>query len=553
MAPAMRRLENAGCSLSWGIGGNSMQQSKLGLSFRIALVGLLIVPLRPATAQSLPPVEGVSLTDLSSELAHGSVTSEAITHAYLDRLARLDRRGPEIRAVIAVNPDALDEARAADRRRASGQRLGPLDGIPILVKDNIETRDPIATTAGSLALKDNVTGRDAPVVAELRKAGVVILGKANLSEWADMRSPAAPSGWSAVGGQARNHYVLDRSPCGSSSGSGAGVAASFAAAALGTETDGSVICPSSMNGLVGLKPTLGLISRTHVVPISHNQDTPGPIARNVRDLALLLSAMIASDPADPAARDADAHRADYTAGLDQASLRGVRIAVLRPTMPPDLAARFDAALAVLKARGAVLVEAPKPATTGIDDAELKVLLTDLKADMNAYLATTPPAVQSRTLADLIAFNEAHKDAEMAFFGQEHFTAAEKTAGLADPAYVAARATALRLARAEGIDAILEHANAAMIVEPGFGPAWLIDPIYGDQYSGPAASQLPAIAGYPILTVPMGLVKGLPVGLAFVGRAYSEGKLLGAGYVFEQAQHQTTAPTYAPTVRYPTAQ
>ncbi len=520
---------------------------------RLLLLGSLLMPLAPAAAQSLPPVEGVGLAQLSSELARGAVTAEAVTRAYLDRIARLDRSGPAIHAVIALNPDALAQARAADQRRARGQRLGPLDGIPILVKDNIETRDPVATTAGSLALQDNISGRDAPVVAELRKAGVVILGKTNLSEWADMRSTVIPSGWSAVGGQTRNPYALDRTPCGSSSGSGAGIAASFAAAALGTETDGSITCPSSMNGLVGLKPTLGLISRTHVVPISHSQDTPGPIARGVRDLAMLLSAMIVNDPADPAARDAGAHRADYAAGLDHATLTGVRIAVIRPTMPPALAASFDAALAVLKTRGAVLVEVPKPPAVGLDDAELKVLLTELKTDMAAYLATTPPAVKSRSLADLVAFDQAHHDAEMALSGQELFVAAEKTTGLADPAYVAARATSLRLARTEGIDAILARANATIIVEPSYGPAWLIDPIYGDQYAGPSSSQLPAIAGYPNLTVPMGLVTGLPAGLSFIGPAYSEARLLGDGYVFEQAQHLTMAPTYAPTVPYPAAQ
>ena len=324
---------------------------------RIALLTILAfaaaAPLVPAPVLA-QQVEEVSIDGLRAQLAKG-VSSEAITRAYLARIAAMDRQGPSLRAVIATNPDAIAQARAADARRKAGQSLGPLDGIPLLIKDNIETADPLPTTAGSLALKDNRTGRDAPVVARLRAGGAVILGKTNLSEWANIRSTGSISGWSAIGGQVRNPYALDRSACGSSSGSGAAVAASFAAAALGTETDGSVVCPSAMNGLVGLKPTLGLVSRTHVVPISHSQDTPGPMARSVKDAAILFSAMVGSDPADPATREADAHRADYAAPLAQASLKGVRLAVYRPAgLTPAAAARFDAALAVRKAQGAVL-------------------------------------------------------------------------------------------------------------------------------------------------------------------------------------------------------
>ena len=505
----------------------------------LAVAGCLMAP--PVQAQ---PVERLSLAQLSGELAKGRISSMSATRAYLVRIARIN---PRLHAVIAINPDALAEAKAADRRRAAGRTLGPLDGIPTLVKDNIETRDALPTTAGSLALRDNLTRRDAPVVARLRAGGAVILGKANLSEWANMRSSSAISGWSAVGGQTRNPYVLDRSACGSSSGSGAGVAAGLAAGALGTETDGSVVCPAAMNGLAGLKPTLGLVSRTHVVPISHNQDTPGPMARGVRDVAMLLTAMAGSDPADPATRDADAHRMDYAAALDAASLRGVRIAVLRPVMPAGLAARYDAALAVLRARGAVLVEAEMPHTDGLDAAEQKVLLTDLKADLNAYLATTPPAVRTRNLADLIAFNLAHAGAEMPWFAQEHFVAAEKTAGTDDPQYLAARAASLRLAGAEGLDKVLAAADASLIVQPTIGPAWPIDTVYGDQYSGPSANQLPAVAGYPHLTVPMGQVRGLPVGLSFIARPWAEGALLGAGYVYEQAAHMGAAPAFRPSL------
>jgi amidase len=499
----------------------------------------------PLAAQTAPKVEEASIGDLQTIMAKGEASSEAITQAYLARIAAMDRQGPKLRAIIATNPDALAQAKAADARRKAGKSLGPLDGVPVLVKDNIETKDPLATTAGSLALKDNVTGRDAPVIAELRKNGAVILGKTNLSEWANIRSSNSISGWSAIGGQVRNPYALDRTPCGSSSGTGAAIAASFAAAGLGTETDGSVVCPSSINGLVGLKPTIGLVSRTHIVPISHSQDTAGPMARNVRDAAILFSSMITADPADPATRDAGKYRKDYAAGLASASLKGVRIAVLHPTMRPDQSVVYDAALAVLKAQGAVLVDVERPKLDGMGEAEFQVLLTELKADLNAYLATTPPAVKTRTLADVIAFNEANKAAEMPFFAQETFLEAEKTRGIDDPEYLGARAKSKRLAGKEGIDAMLAKANATILVEPTTGPAWLTEPVYGDGGGGPSSSELPAVSGYPNLTVPMGLVKGLPVGLSFIGTAYAEQALLNAGYVYEQASKARAVPRYLP--------
>jgi len=355
---------------------------------RSSLFALALILPSAALAQAGPRVEEQSIDQLREAMAKGSATSEAVTRAYLGRIAAMNRQGPTLRAVIATNPDALAEARASDARRRAGKPLGPLDGVPLLIKDNIETADPMPTTAGSLALKDNLTRRDAPVVARLRAAGAVILGKTNLSEWANIRSTHSMSGWSAIGGLVRNPYALDRTSCGSSSGTGAGVAASFAAAGLGTETDGSVVCPSAMNGLVGLKPTLGAVSRTRVVPISHSQDTPGPMARSVRDAAILFGAMMGSDPADPATREADAHRADYVAALRPDALRGVRVAVLRPELSPDLQARYDAALAALAHAGAVLVDVPAPKTEGAGEAELLVLQTELKADLNAYLATT---------------------------------------------------------------------------------------------------------------------------------------------------------------------
>ncbi len=507
---------------------------------------LLLTAAAPAMAQSMPKVEEASIADLRSMIASGAATSESITQAYLARIAAMDRTGPTLRAVIATNPDALAQARAADARRKAGKALGPLDGIPVLIKDNIETADPVATTAGSLALKDNVTRRDAPMVASLRKGGAVILGKTNLSEWANIRSNNSISGWSAVGGQVKNPYALDRTPCGSSSGTGSAIAASYAPVGIGTETDGSVVCPSSINGLVGLKPTIGLVSRTHVVPISHSQDTPGPMARSVTDAAILFSQMIASDPADAATRDADRFKHDYAADLVSASLTGVRIAVVRPAMPADLAKAFDAALAVLKAKGAVLVDVEQPKLEGLGAAEFAVLLSELKGDLNAYLATTPAAVKTRTLKDVIAFNLANAAAEMPFFAQETFEQAEKTRGLDDAEYLGARAKSLRLAGKEGIDAMLAKAGAKLLVEPSYGPGWLIEPVYGDQYNGPSSSELPAVSGYPNLTVPMGLMRGLPVGLSFIGTAHSEAVLLGAGYVYEQASKARVPPRYLPS-------
>lgn len=509
---------------------------------RAMLVLMSVVMAAPAFAA---PDEQDDAATMAAQMAAGRTSSEAITRAALARIAAMDRKGPTLRAVIAVNPDALAQARAADARRRAGASLGTLDGIPVLVKDNIETKDPMATTAGSLALAANVTGRDAPVVALLRGKGAVILGKTNLSEWANIRSTASISGWSAVGGQVKNPYALDRTPCGSSSGSGAGVAAGYAPLALGTETDGSVVCPASINGLVGLKPTLGLVSRTHVVPISHSQDTPGPMARSVRDVAVMLGAMVGTDAADPATRDADSHRVDYAAGLAGASLQGVRIAVLRPTMGAPLAQRFDAALAVLRAQGAVLVPVEKPKLEGLGEAEHVVLRTELKADLNAYLAGAAPGVTVRSLADVIAFDDKESAREMPYFGQESFLDAQSAKGLEDAEYRGMLAKSRRLAGTEGIDAMLQAAQATLLVEPTYGPGWLIDPVYGDGFDGPSASQLPAVSGYPHLTVPMGLARGLPVGLSFIARPYGEAGLLGAGYVYEQASHVRRAPLYLP--------
>lgn len=510
--------------------------------YTICLIATILTA-RPALARDAA-VEERSIDDLQRMMASGRASSVALTRAYLARIAAMDRAGPTLRSVIAINPDALSQARALDAERRAGHVRGPLHGVPVLIKDNIETADPIPTTAGSLALRANVTRRDAPAVANLRRAGAVILGKTNLSEWANIRSTRSMSGWSAVGGLVRNPYALDRTACGSSSGSGAAVAASFAAVAVGTETDGSVVCPSSINGLVGFKPSIGMVSRTRVVPISHSQDTPGPMGRNVRDVAILLSAMSGPDPADPTT--GRTVRRDYAAGLSPTALAGVRVAVVRPAqMSADLTARFDAAVAMVRAAGATPVDVKMPELTGLDEAELTVLKVELKADLDAYLATTPPTVRSRTLDQVIAFNAAHAAAEMPFFAQDLFDDAAKTRGTGDPLYRAARAKSLRLAGADGIDAMLRQANARLIVTPTYGAAWLSDPVYGDQYGGPSASSLPAIAGYPHLTVPMGLVQGLPVGLSFIGTRGTDMMVLNAGYAFERRGPLRIAPRYLP--------
>ena len=510
---------------------------------RLALALTLATP-----AIAAPSIVERPLATLSDDLAARRITSVDATRAYLRRIAAMDRKGPTLRAVIATNPDAIAQARASDARRRAGRSLGPLDGVPILIKDNIETADPIATTAGSLAMKDNVTHRDAPVVARLRAAGAVILGKTNLSEWANIRSNRSMSGWSAVGGLVRNPYALDRTSCGSSSGTGAAVAASFAAAGLGTETSGSVVCPSSINGLVGLKPTIGLVSRTHIVPISATQDTAGPMARSVRDAAILFDAMVGSDPADPVTADADAKRVSVAAGLTAATsttggLRGRRVAVLRPDMAPDLARAFDAAVARLTAAGAIVVPVKRP-DVDIGPASLAVLLSELKVGLNAYLASTPATVRTRTLADVIAFDRANAATEMPYFDQELFEQAEKTGGLDDPAYLAALAKTTKNSVA-ALETMLKAADADLLVAPSTGAAWLSDPVHGDQSNGPSASGLPAMAGWPHLTVPMGQVDGLPVGLSFIGRKYSEAMLFAAGYAFEAQGGGRIAPAYAP--------
>jgi amidase len=489
-----------------------------------------------------------SASQESADLAGHRITSQSLIGEYRARIAALN---PEIHAVIGLNPRATAEARASDARRAAGKPLGPLDGLPIVVKDNIGIAG-LPTTAGSLALAQNVRSTGATAVRNLTRAGVVILGRANLSEWANIRSEHSTSGWSALGGLTRNPYMLDRTACGSSSGSAAAVAAGMAAAAVGTETDGSISCPASMNGLVGLKPTVGLVSRAGIVPISHTQDTAGPITRTVRDAAMLLTAMAGSDPADPATADADAHRIDYTHALNPHALSGVRLGVARFLLrgfTPETLRVFNRALAVLKAQGATLVDVDDYHVSKLAKNEDLVLRTELKADLNAYLAGSPAAVTSRTLAQLIAFDDAHPQ-EMAWFGQSMFIKAERTKGLGNPAYVKAHETNLRLAGPEGIDRLLKEHRVIALISPTQNPASVIDLVNGDSGLGPGDSTLPAVATYPYITVPMGAVHGLPVGLSFIGPKWSEARLLGLAYSYEQASHAATQPTFAPDVLHP---
>ena len=520
---------------------------------RGALLGVLMAiagggAARASAATSAYDVIGKDIATLQRAQSQGQVSSLQLVDAYLARIARIDRAGPTLRSVLAISPEARAQARALDKERGAGHVRGLLHGIPLLIKDNIETADPLPTTAGSLALADNRSGRDAPLVARLRAAGAVILGKTNLSEWANIRSTSSVSGWSATGGQTRNPYALDRSACGSSSGSAAAVAASLAAAAVGTETDGSITCPASMNGLVGIKPTVGLVSRTFVVPISHSQDTPGPIAHTVADAALLLQVMSGSDPLDPATRGADSHRPDASAVNTGSSLSGVRIGVMSASNAlPAVQNLLAAAVRRLSAAGAIIVDVIAPPDTDkLGDLELTVMLTELKSDLNAYLASTPVAVTTRTLADVIAFDRAHAASEMPLFGQELFTRAEATAGLQSAAYVQALEDSRRIAGRDGLDKIIAEHQLQALIAFTEGPAMPIDPVNGDAINGSGPGNLPAIAGYPHLTLPMGLVKGLPVGLSVIGPAWSDGTVLSIGAACERVLGAVAPPRYART-------
>ena len=521
---------------------------------KISLLGAAaLLAIAPAAAPvaamppPLPDVEGKDAATLRAEMEGGQIYEELTPLVYLDRIGRIDDYGPKLDAVIATRSqiELGDEGQRLYDERMAGKVRGLLHGIPILIKDNIEVAG-LPTTAGSLALKDNMTNRDAPIIARLREAGAIVLGKTNLSEWANIRSQDSTSGWSAVGGLTKNPHALDRNTCGSSSGSAAAVAASLAPLAIGTETDGSITCPAGVNGIVGFKPSVGLVSRTHIVPISHTQDTAGPMTLTVRDAAALMTVIAGSDPADPATGEADARKTDYVAALAPDALKGKRVGVLRDRVGDraDIVALFDAALKQMADLGATVVEISdsRNGMDGLGEAEFEILLTELKADLKTYLASLPNAEGPKTLADVIAFNNANPE-ELKWFDQGIFELAESKGGLDSPAYLAAREKAARLAGPEGIDRLLKEHGVDLLVGVTNGPAWISDLKKGDSYNGPSASQLPAVAGYPHLTVPMGAIDGLPIGLSFIGAKWRDADILAAGYAYEQASRMRVAPTY----------
>ena len=489
-----------------------------------------------------------TVADLQARMAQGTETARSLCEKYLARIKALNEQGPMLRAVIETNPDALSIADGLDKERKAGKVRGPLHGIPVLIKDNIDSGDQMMTTAGASALIGHKAKQDAFIVQKLRAAGAVLLGKTNLSEWANFRSSHSVSGWSSRGRQTRNPYALDRSTSGSSSGSGAAVAANFCAVAIGTETDGSVVSPSAVNGLVGLKPTVGLLSRSGIIPISSTQDTAGPMARTVRDAAILLGALAGPDPADPAKLPNSAPiPADYTTFLKADALTGQRLGVEKAHLngPPAVAALLKAAVAVLKAKGATIVEVELVKQINpLGEAEFDVLLYEFKEGVNKYLAGAGATV--RNLADVIAFNNAHAAEAMPFFQQETLIRAEATDGLNNAKYKAAVQKTVTESR-KIIEATLREHQLTAIIGVTTGPAWCIDWVNGDYSTGIDFSSPAAMAGYPHLTVPMGQVRGLPVGLSFVGRAYQEGPLLALGYAYEQATHKRTAPEMRPTV------
>lgn len=496
-------------------------------------------------------LEEATVTELQRAMAAGTLTSAAICAAYLQRIDAVDRSGPTLRSVIETNPEAIAIAGQLDAEREGGRVRGPLHGIPVLIKDNIATHDRMSTTAGSLALDGVMAPRDAFLVGRLRTAGAVILGKTNLSEWANFRSTQSSSGWSGRGGQCKNPYALDRSPCGSSSGTGAAIAASLATIGIGTETDGSIVCPSNANALVGMKPTVGLVSRSGIIPISHTQDTAGPMCRTVTDAAILLSAMAGVDPEDTAGRQAGgpAGAIAYTTFLDPNGLRGARIGVARKQFwgySPETDRLCEAALQALRDAGAVIIDpADIPNAGEYDGAEWQVLLYEFKAGLNRYLREWAPTARSKTLADLIAFNERERAREMPYFGQEIFELAEAKGLLTEPEYVEALATCGRLSRTEGIDQVMDEHRLDAIVAPTGSPPWPIDLVNGDHFIG-SSSTPGAVSGYPQLSVPVGYSFGLPVGLTFLGRPWSEGTLLKLAYGFEQLTQPRQPPRFLPT-------
>jgi amidase len=539
---------------------NAVLSAALTLLLAVAAFGLsarAVAAPQPAVRAPFA-LEEATIADLQQRMTSGRDTARSIAEQYIARIEAIDRSGPALHSVLELNPDALGIADRLDAERKSGRTRGPLHGIPVLLKDNIATADRMMTTAGSLALAGVTPPADAFLVARLREAGAVILGKTNLSEWANFRSTHSSSGWSGRGGQTRQPYALDRTPSGSSSGSGAAVAANLAAAAIGTETDGSIVSPSTVNGIVGIKPTLGLVSRRGIVPIAHSQDTAGPMTRSVADAAAVLTAIAGRDPNDApgavARRSTAAAAVDYTQALDAKGLEGARIGVIRGKLfgyspPADRVA--DGAIAVMKQQGAVIVDPANIPTLGkFGDSEFEVLLYEFKADLNTYLTWLGAASPVHSLKDVIAFNSAHADRELPYFDQEIMEMAEKKGPLTTPAYTAALAKTHRMARTLGIDAVMIKYRLDALVAPTGNPASPIDLVNGDGAVGGADAQSPstvaAVAGYPHITVPAGFVRGLPVGISFLGRAWSEATLIKLAYAYEQATRHRRPPAFLPT-------
>jgi len=500
-------------------------------------------------------LEEITIPELQEGMKSGKFTARSLVEKYLERIdevdtPRKDKRGPAVNAIIELNPDALSIADVLDQERKAKGPRGPLHGVPVLIKDNIDTADKMMTTAGSLALVGSKPPEDSFVAQKLRAAGAVILGKTNLSEWANIRSSHSTSGWSGRGGLTKNPYALDRNACGSSSGTGAGISANLAAVGIGTETDGSIVCPSSSNGLAGIKPTVGLLSRSGIIPISHSQDGAGPMCRTVRDAAILLGALTGVDPEDPAtAASAGKSQTDYAQYCDPNGLKGARIGVARKYFgfSDAVDALMEQSLAVIKQQGATLVDPADIETFGkFDESELLVFMYELKADLNAYLARLGPAAPVRTLQDIIDFNNRNQAKEMPYFGQDLFVKAQAKGPLTDKEYLDALAKNHQLARTEGIDALMDKHRLDAIVAPTGGPAWLTDLVNGDHVAG-GSSNAAAVAGYPNINVTGGFLSGLPVGISFFGRAWSEPTLIKLAYSFEQATKARQAPRFLPSI------
>jgi amidase len=492
-----------------------------------------------------------TISELHEKMESGELTARQVAELYLRRIEAVDKGGPYINSIIELNPEALEIADKLDEERRAGKVRGALHGIPILIKDNIDTHDQMQTTAGSLALEGNIAAKDAFIVRQLRKAGALIFGKTNLSEWANFRGKPSVSGWSSRGGLTRNPYALDRSACGSSSGSGAAVAANLCVGAVGTETDGSIICPAQTNGIVGIKPTLGLLSRSGIIPIAHSQDTPGPMTRTVTDAAILLGAMIGVDSADPATRSSRKRSSsNYAKFLDYDGLMGARIGVARNMAGknPHIIRIFEHCIEVMRQLGAVIIDpADVPNFDKLGRTELEVLHYEFKSDLNKYLKSLPAEARVHSLEEVIKFNEDNKDRVMIYFGQERMLTAQKKGSLSDRKYRDALAKNLRLARRDGIDAVMGKHKLDALIVPSGGPAWVIDLINGDAINWDMESTSPAaVAGYPHITVPAGYVFGLPVGISFFAKAWQEATLIKFAYAFEQATQYRRQPRFLPT-------